>query len=366
MDRLVPLRFAVFVIVALATSGCAIFGGARVEAVATSVQKPSNVALLLEVTEAGEPVTGLEPQNFKVYENEQELAPDQVKRTLLDRRAVTAERVVLLVDLFGQPSSSERSRLVRAVEVFVEKLRENLAVSVFAFDGSDSLKSVGDYARGGGAASASALSTIPGPDGSRNLHGAVLDGVRQLELRLGSENKPVRLGTLVVVAHGPDLANRTTEDRMNQVLESVRFDVVAVGIGQDTPYLGFARSGVVHAQSADTLPIALEEAAMRVVATHGKYYLVAYCSPARAGERRVKVEVLYATKTGDERSGSVTHDFDATGFGPGCRPETPPRFAPEKGGAPAGAASGAAVNKAPEAAPAGEVVPPPPSKDYTP
>jgi hypothetical protein len=361
-------------VVAFASGGCALLGGARVEAVATSAQKPSNVALLLEVTESGEPVPGLEPKNFKLYENDQVLSPDDAKQTLLDRTPVTAERAVLLIELHGQPSSNERSRIVRAVEVFVEKIRPTLPVSVFAYDGSDSLKNVGDYARGGGATSASALLTLPGPDGSRNLHGAIVDGVRQLELKLGSEGKPVRLGTLVVVARGPDLANRTTQDRMAQVLEAVRFDVMAVGIGEDTPYLGFARSGVVHAQSADTLPIALDEAATRVVATHGKYYLVAYCSPARAGERRVKVEVAYATKNGDERGGSVEHDFDATGFGPGCNPNTPPRFTARTAGAsatsepPAAAPAqpgGADVNRTPAPAPGGEVVPPPPGTDYT-
>jgi hypothetical protein len=195
----------------------------------------------------------------------------------------------------------------------------------------------------------------------------VIDGVRQLELRLTGEGKPVRLGTLVVVARGPDLANRTPQDRMAQVLESVRYNVIGVGIGEDTPHLWFARSGVLRAQNADTLPIAFEEAAMRVVATHSKYYLVSYCSPARAGQRRLKVEVAYVTKTGHERGGSATHDFDATGFGPGCDPMTPPGFVPQKGAPPAAAPAaaepaGAPVNLAP-AGSGSEPVPPPPGTD---
>jgi hypothetical protein len=327
------------------------------------------------VTEGGEPVTGLEPENFKIYENQQALSSDDVKRTLLDRTQFTSERVVLLVELQGEPSSQERARLVRAVEVFLEKLRPVVAVAVFAYDGSDGLKLVGEYPRGGAQGSAATLTTLAAPDGSRNLHGAVIDGVRQLELRLASEGRSVRLGTLVVLAKGPDLANRATQDRMAEVLESVRFDVIAVGIGPDTPYLGFARSGVVHAQAADTLPIALEEAAMRVVATSGKYYLVSYCSPARAGERRLKVEVAYTTKTGDERGGSVEHDFDATGFGPGCDPQTPPKFAPPRqtparapggAGAPPDNTTAAPVNNAPPSAAPGEVAPPPPSGDTKP
>jgi hypothetical protein len=362
------LRLLTLVVLALFGSGCALLGGARVEAVATSAQKPSNVAMLVEVTEGSEPVTHLEPKNFRVYENEQELPPDDVKRTLLDRAPVTSERVVMLVDLHGQPSTPERARLVRAVEVFVEKVQQSLPVAVFAYDGSESLKLVGDYPRGAGAVSAAALTTAPGPDGSRNLNGAVIDGVRQLELRLTAEGKPVRLGTLVVVARGPDLANRTPQDRMAQVLESVRYNVIGVGIGEDTPHLWFARSGVVHAQNADTLPIAFEEAAMRVVQTHSKYYLVSYCSPARAGQRRLKVEVTYVTKTGHERGGSTTHDFDATGFGPGCDPMTPPGFATQKGATPAAAPAasaptGAEATRPPEPSPASEPTPPAPGPD---
>ncbi len=367
--------------VALFGSGCALLGGAQVESVATSAQKPSNVAMLVAVSESGEPVTGLESQNFKLYENQQPLSSNDVKQTLLDRSQVTSERVVLLVELQGEPASQERARLVRAVEVFVEKLRPTVSSAVFAYDGSDSLKLVGEYPRGGAAGSVGALSTLGAPDGSRNLNGAIIDGVRQLEMRLASEGRSVRLGTLVVLAKGPDLANRATEDRMLEVLESVHFDVIAVGIGPETPYLGFARGGVVHAQAADTLPIALEEAAMRVVATSGKYYLVSYCSPARAGERRLKIEVAYTTKTGDERGGSVEHDFDATGFGPGCNSQTPPKFAPprqapppnngaaasEPAAAPAPApAEGAAVNKGPASGTPGEVAPPPAGSDYKP
>jgi hypothetical protein len=358
------LRFFVLLVILLAASGCSLLGGARVEAIATSAQKPSNVAMLVEVTEGSEPVTGLEPKNFRVYENEQELPPEDVKRTLLDRAPVTSEHVVLLVDLHGQPSSQERARLVRAVEVFVEKARQSLPVAVFAYDGGESLKLVGDYPRGAGAVSASQLTTAPGPDGSRNLNGAVIDGVRQLELRLTGGGKPVRLGTLVVVARGPDLANRTPQDRMAQVLDSVRYNVIGVGIGEDTPHLWFARNGVVRAQNADTLPIAFEEAAMRVAQTHAKYYLVSYCSPARAGQRRLKVEVSYVTKTGHERGGSTTHDFDATGFGPGCDSMTPPAFAPSKGPAPAASApTGADLGRPPEPSPASEPAPPPPGPD---
>ncbi len=59
---------------------------------------------------------------------------------------------------------------------------------------------------------------------------------------------------------------------------------------------------------------------------HERHYLVFYCSPARAGKRRLRLDVTHTSTEGDTRKGSVTVDFDATGFGPGCDPSKPPHF----------------------------------------
>lgn len=345
---------------ALAT-GCSLFGGVHVETLATSAQKPSNVALYVGVTDGDQPVTDLEAKNFHIYENGQELDARQVGRMLLSRELVTHERVLLLVDLSGNPSPEQRAQYVQAVEAFVRKLRESLPVSVRAYDGSPGLKVVGDYPRGSTAFAAASLLKASNKDQSRDLNGAVVAGLAELDRAAQSNAKPVELATLVVFAGGPDLAGRTPDDKLYQALDQTKHDVIGIGVGEDVPYLGFARGGVIHSQRADTLPIAFEEAGARVAATHAKYYLVAYCSPARAGTRSVRLEVVHENKDGDERRGSTDLEIDATGFGPGCSSDVTPRF--ERMRTDAREDGGARLNKS-SSSDTGGVVPPPDTGEY--
>jgi hypothetical protein len=87
-----------------------------------------------------------------------------------------------------------------------------------------------------------------------------------------------------------------------------------------------ARRGLVRSQAADTLPIAFEEVASKTVELLEKHYLVSYCSPARAGTRRLRLEVSYTNKEGEEHHGDFETEFSARGFGPGCNPSVTPRF----------------------------------------
>jgi hypothetical protein len=337
------------------------FGGVHVETIDQSAQKPSNVAVYVSVTDDGEPVTDLEAKNFRVYEDGQELSARLSERTLLPRESVTAERVLLLVDLSGNPNAAQRDNYTLAVEAFVRKLTPSVAVAVRAFDGSPGLKTVGDYPRGTPTPSAAALAKLPTHDASRDLDGAVLAGLAELDRAAQADKKPIHVDTLVVFARGPDLAGRTERGKLEEALDTTKHDVIGIGIGKDTTYVDFARGGVIHAESADTLPVAFEDAGGRVAAMHAKYYLVAYCSPARAGRRDVRIHVTHEDKDKKARSGDTELEIDATGFVPGCRPDTTPRFEHptdvEKRGVEA------RVNKASVSDP-DAVVPPPSSGDY--
>jgi hypothetical protein len=370
-------------------SGCGalnLLGGTDVDAVAHSVQKPANVAVYLEVTESDEPVIELDVSNFEVSENDQVLSADDIGLRLLSRAPLTNERVVLLVDISGKPTPELKRTLASAVEGFVERVRSEVPVSVLAYDGSPGLKAVGEYPvapAGSAAPSAAALESIAAGDESRDLFGAVLKGVKELDVRMMQQKKPVHVGTLVVFARGPDLAGRVSELQAEEALENKSYDVIGIGLGEDTPYLdGLAEAGVLRSHSPDTLPITFEDAAALVMKTRGKYYLLAYCSPGRAGTRALRIDVRYTTKDNDERHASYYYEFDAQGFGPGCNPDTQPRFVvppPENEAARAGdsrSSSGGESAPSPaeateSAAPSGEknapgseVAPPPDKPEY--
>jgi hypothetical protein len=327
------LRVLVLVLVAPLMSGCMLFGGVQVEPVATSIQKPSNVALYLSVSKGDEPIHTLTDKDFHIKEDGQELSPDQTKQVLLPRDMAAVHRALLLVDMSGAVKEGEtRSEIAMAVARFVTQAHTTQPVTVYAFDGGAAIRLIGEYPEG-----SDAIGEIPGlasyepADPSSNLYGAVPEALAQLSARL-TVQKPVRIGSLVVFARGPDLAGRVQETKMLDALDDSKFLRFAIQI-KDAP--GFrasriGRDGVFEADSKVSLLTAFDAAGSRVASTVQRYFLLSYCSPARAGKRRLRVEVVSKDEEDKEISGSTSMEFDATGFTSGCDPTQRPRFIPQK------------------------------------
>ena len=325
------LRFFAQGIAALLAGCTTLLGGVQVNTVSVTAEKPSNVAVYLAVSDSGEPIGDLTADNFKLFENEQVVPFLDSQLTLLDRNLVAVHQAVLLVDMSGSLDEAARHTAARAAAGFVQKVRRNQAVAVFAFDGGSDLVPAGDFERGSkdaGPAEIEQLANFTARDSSRNLNGAVLEGLKQLESRMMAVKKPARVGTLVVLSRGPDMAGRASDEAVEKQLDDSRTDVIAVGIGEaEAPWLDrLGRFGVVRAQTPSTIGVALDQAADKVALARNRYYLVSYCSPSRAGKRWVRIDVTF-NKNGHERSGSVEHEFDATGFSAGCDAKAPPSFA---------------------------------------
>ncbi len=308
-------------------SGCGVFRHVTVEPVATAFQRPSNVGAYVAVTDGDAALTELTTSNFRVYENEQLVSPEQTQLTLLDPNLVAAHQVVLLVDMSAAQTSAARNVAAEAALGFVQKVNPREAVTVFAFDGGENLVLIAALPRGNQAVTMAALESFTPRDKSRNLNGAVVAGLGKLEMALAQSGRGVRIGTLVVYAAGPDVAGRVTADKAHDTVWESPYDVIGVGVGEQADAVeNLARRGLIRAQTADTLPIAFEEAASLAIEQLEKHYLVSYCSPARAGTRRLRLEVSYTNKEGEEHHGDFETEFSARGFGPGCNPQTTPRF----------------------------------------
>ncbi len=323
------LRLACLALSFTLLPGCGIFRNVRVEPLATTTQRPSNVGAYVAVNDGDQPLDELQPSNFSVYENGKLVPSEQSQLTLLDRNLVAAHHVVLLVDMSLAQEQEARTLAAKAALGFVQKLTPHEGVSVFAFDGSATLVQIATVARGAAAPSMAALEGFAPRDKSRNLNGALLAGLEKLEAILSQSGKPVRGGSLVVFASGPDVAGRVDADKTHDLVWDSEYDVlgIGVGVGPESDNLEtLARAGMVHAQAKNTLPIAFEEAADKVRRELESHYLVSYCSPARAGERRLRLEVKYTNKEGEEHHGDFEHDFSAKGFGPGCNSTVTPRF----------------------------------------
>jgi hypothetical protein len=331
-----PYRVAT-ILCCLAVSGCQLLGGARITELATGTAKPGNVATFVAVTEKDKPVAGLPASAFKITENDQLIDADTAQLQLIEPARYATFHTVLLVDISQAKDGSTRKALAKAAAAFVRRVRLGQSVTVLAYDGSDKVRVVGDYSAEAHASTpelVDALAALAPGDPSRNLRGAVLQGLEVLDRHLAGSQNAVQLGTLALFARGPDLAGRTPEATFKDGLASRTDKFVYIGVTGDTPDSSekrLAQSGEVLAQSGDTLPIAFEDAGALVDGLLDQYYLLSYCSPARAGTRNLKVLVSVPVPDGKDETDSFSVHFDATGFTAGCDSQkVPPLVAKSK------------------------------------
>lgn len=310
--------------------GCG--GGLQVEPVAATASPPGNVAMLVSVEKNNSAVTGLSADSFKISEDGQELTKEQTQQTLLPADSVTAHHALLLVDMSGPVTEGElRQKIANAAARFLTKAHKTQPVSVYAFDGGAQIRQVATFPQGDDEVpEIKELTSYAPQDPSSNLNSGVMAALEQLEAKLSAAHRQVRIGSLVVFARGPDLAGRVPEGKVHEAVSSSKHRVYAISV-KDAP--GFrasqvGKNGAFEATSMTALDGAFDEAGTRVSNDVGSFYLLAYCSPARAGKRRLRVKVVATDEKGQAIDGSVTSEFDASGFTSGCNPSTMPRFEP--------------------------------------
>ncbi len=319
-------------------SGCQLLGGVKVEPLAVSTQLPSQVAVYVSVKDRDESIVALEPQHFKIYEDGTALPSEQIGLTLLSRDLVAEHHVLILVDLSG-PIEQQGAKALLASQLapLVERLRTQQSVSLYGYDGSSHLYPIAsfdklDMANPNAAVTAAQLSKLTEfkqRDPSSNLNGAVITALNQLTATLVQSKKPLQLGSLLVLARSPDLAGRTSADKLDDKLFETSHEVFAVTFGEsdhDALARSLGRSGHAHARIFENMEGALSTIAAQLEANYNRYYLLAYCSPARAGTRALMIEVNAPNPDGGTRNGEAHLEFSADGFASGCDSSAPPSF----------------------------------------
>ncbi|AKF05622.1 hypothetical protein DB32_002771 [Sandaracinus amylolyticus] len=311
--------------IAAAVVGC---GGLRVAMVDSAYQRPSNVAVYFTVdTAGGDPVGGLQATDFRIYEDGQLVSPTESEQTIVNPEVAAEHYTLLLVDMSGSVVESDQvPALQQAATEFTAQLEGHQKVAVYAFDGAEDLYAIADFTSGGGAQGAiGRLGSFRPRDPSTNLHGAVVQGIAVLDAELARSRVPLRFGTIVVFTDGSDRAARITRNEMGRAIDASPYDIFAIGVGSeiDEGTLGaVGRDGYVLVEDTAAVTQAFQQIGAHILAMTQRFYLLSYCSPARAGTHEVTVEAV----TPDAR-GSLTYEFDATGFGPDCNPSRPPPFA---------------------------------------
>lgn len=377
-------RFLWLLVACVLAPGCRLFGGLAIEPIAVTSAATAQVAVFASVTEGEKPVDGLTESDFDLEEDGVPLDARQVQLTLLPQDGVAEHHLLILVDLSGPVDDpGTRALLVRQLSTFIARVQARYSVSLFGYDGSPQLTALGTYRRQPNAATPALerLSAIPQKDPSSNLHGAMSTGLNQLTANLAQSHAAIGLGTLLVIARGPDLAGRTTRDKLLEEISNSNHRIVALTTGkwsdeEDADALG--PDGHVTATRFENLEEPLSELARTLEDDYGRYYLLSYCSPARAGNRSLLVRVHHADTDGKRREAQAYSEFNANGFNGRCNPQTTPRFHKprSKGGVttvPPEAAppTPTVIQESPEATPAGapgtaeeEPIAPPPNSNY--
>jgi hypothetical protein len=168
-------------------------------------------------------------------------------------------------------------------------------------------------------------------DTSTNLHGAVVEGLELLDKELQKDKRPLKFGTLVVFSDGTDRAGRVSSDEMRQALGDEKYEnyqVYAIGVGaeiEEGDLNTIGRDGSELVRDRAKVDAAFDKMAARIEAHQKRFYLLSYCTPARKGSHKIRVEVKDKKK---EKGGSVEYEFNADGFGPppACDPNKAPSF----------------------------------------
>ena len=325
-SRLAPA----LLIPALALTGC----GLKLTRIQTAADKPSNVAVYFKVEDAkGEPVGGMTAEQFEIYEDGELVSTYESQQTILNPEVTASHYTLLLVDMSGSVAESEDFPMIsEAATLFTTEVEKNNKVAIYAFDGSEEIHKISDFtgSAGGAQARANSLSGFSPKDPSTNLNGAIVQGLEVLDEGLEKAENPLHIGTLVVFTDGTDRASRVPESDMLDAVNDTPYDVFAIGLGaelseKDLQKIG--KSGTALAADSTEISAAFETIGERIEQLTRSYYLLSYCSPARAESHTVTIKGNHTPEGKDKPvSGELETEFDAEGFDKGCDPNTKPKF----------------------------------------
>jgi len=305
-------------------------GSLRVKVLDATSDKPSNVALHLAVGDKrGEPLEGLTPANFRIFEDGKLVPEEKAKRMLLDPRAAELHVTVLLVDLSGPIADGPTfSELVKQVGVFVERLKPTHELTVSLFDGRDDLRTILEPDETDVEKALGRMRHYRPDDRKGNLNGAVMRALGIIDRQLAASKASRKLSNLVVFTDRGDMAAKVAPGDLDVALDKTPADVYVIGVGPGIkrPELGkIARTDAFYSTQLDDLASGFDHLSKHLAEGAAGQYLLSYCSPKRKGTHELEIEVIT-----EKEHGKMTHKFSADGFVKGCSPKHLPEFVAAK------------------------------------
>lgn len=306
----------------------------NVKLINSAHKKPNNVWVFFTVMDGKEPVGSLTADDFTISEDDELVSKFESKQIIQNPEVAAVMYTMLLVDMSGSiTESGQADALVDAAKAFAERVGKTQKVGVYAFDGDPKIHSVVTFteAQGSVQGGLEGLRKYKAKDPSTNLHGAVVEGLRELKIELDKDKRPLKFGTLVVFSDGTDRAARVTRSEMKDEIGKEQYEdyqLFAIGVGAEIEKANLGdigRDGTELAQDQTKVKDVFDRVANKIEQQTKRFYLLSYCTPARKGDHEVTVE---ANRKDPKASGSLNYKFNADGFGPppDCDPKTPPAF----------------------------------------
>ena len=299
--------------------------GLEIDILETATETPAKVLVTFRVsTDDGEPVPNIPVDAFELLDNGVSDSDFESSKAFQPKPGLFQTSVGLLLDMSGSITQSDAlESLKSAADAFVDKSLEadGVAVGVWWFDGGSDIVRLTDFSDDATAIkdSIATLTEDVTRDNSTNLNGAIRLGVEAVEdrMRQGAATGVSQAGALVVFTDGTDQAARVPASAALAAVDSSTIATFSIGLrGEiDETFLSrIGRSGSAFADNSDALLSQFSGIGGRIEALANSYYVLAYCSPRRAGaNNQLTIRVRHGGWQGE-----ASTTYPAVNFTGGC------------------------------------------------
>ena len=330
-------------------SSCLQFSQPGGESVTTT--QPGKVSAFFSVdTCGGKPVSALTGDNFEILEDGSAVSPYESRRTVQPKGQRYQMDSLVLLDFSGSILRSNswpvvRDAATKYVETVLARAGDGQRVAIYTFDGRvapqkvvaftgergpllDGLKALGDKqcdsnAQCAGNPEAKTCAAYRCVDDSTNLNGALVRAIEILEEQSAAAPKDIAFkdASLVVFTDGTDQASRVSNATVLARARATPVHIFAVGLGTEvdrSALESYGKDGFYPATAPAELAQSFAHIAEKVAGLANRFYLLEYCSPKRNGRHELKLIAHWTSPEAGPVVGSMTRQFDATGFESGC------------------------------------------------
>ncbi len=278
---------------------------------------PSTITMSFSVeTQSGDPVPGMNINNFKVFSNGSTLHPTEANLTAFPAPENYDARILLMLDLSGSITSSpERlADLIQTAKEFVTTMTQNVIstkIAIYTFTTPDSthhVKMLSDFTNETSFlhAAIDRLSEHVIPGASTNLYRAFAEGIEILD-SVAPPSDQRKTGHLVVLLDGKDTAGIGSYSQAYNYVGRCRHKVYPIAFQSEDldsvtlsqmrelgGLCGHDRFKLVRGGNDNRvmLSTSFKETAADIIWDSSKYYVVKFCTPMRKGRLIPQLDII--------------------------------------------------------------------------